>query len=145
MLSFGPSDNPVVTPTLQIDSRGSEGDVTCLRSHGQDSARLLAGLLRTESFSPSTLQDPRFRVAGFDQDLSALIQAMLSIKIIPSRASKVLLKTIRSPVLLGQYFQKENQHPHPTPVFLPGESQGQGSLVGCRLWGRTESDTTEAT
>ena len=33
----------------------------------------------------------------------------------------------------------------PTPVFLPGESQGQGSLVGCRLWGRTESDTTEAT
>ena len=43
-----------------------------------------------------------------------------------------------------------------TPMFLPGESQGQGSLVGCqapggslvrphrpRLWGRTESDTTE--
>ena len=33
----------------------------------------------------------------------------------------------------------------PTPVFLPGESQGQGSLMGCRLWGCTESDTTEAT
>ena len=33
----------------------------------------------------------------------------------------------------------------PTPVFLPGESQGWGSLVGCRLWGRRESDTTEAT
>jgi len=32
----------------------------------------------------------------------------------------------------------------PTPVVLPGESQGQGSLVGCRLWGLTESDTTEA-
>ena len=31
----------------------------------------------------------------------------------------------------------------PTPVFLPGECQGQGSLVGCRLWGRTESDATE--
>ena len=31
-----------------------------------------------------------------------------------------------------------------TPVFLPGESQGLGSLVGCRLWGCTESDTTEA-
>ena len=25
----------------------------------------------------------------------------------------------------------------PTPVFLPGESQGQRSLVGCRLWGCT--------
>ena len=30
-------------------------------------------------------------------------------------------------------------------MFLPGESEGQKSLVGCRLWGRTESDTTEAT
>ena len=33
----------------------------------------------------------------------------------------------------------------PIPVFLPGESQGRGSLVGCRQWGRTESDTTEVT
>ena len=33
----------------------------------------------------------------------------------------------------------------PTPVFLPGESQGWGNLVGCHLWGRTEMDTTEAT
>ena len=33
----------------------------------------------------------------------------------------------------------------PTPVFLPGESQGRGSLVCCCLWGRTESDTTEVT
>ena len=33
----------------------------------------------------------------------------------------------------------------PTPVFLPGESQGRGSLVGCCLWGRTESDMTEVT
>ena len=33
----------------------------------------------------------------------------------------------------------------PTPVFLPGESQGRGSLVGCCLWSRTELDMTEAT
>ena len=33
----------------------------------------------------------------------------------------------------------------PTPVLLPGESQGRGSLVGRRLRGRTELDTTEAT
>ena len=30
-------------------------------------------------------------------------------------------------------------------MFLSGESQGRGSLVGCRLWGLTESDMTEAT
>ena len=33
----------------------------------------------------------------------------------------------------------------PTPVFLPGESQGLRSLVGCHLWGRRELDMTEAT
>ena len=33
----------------------------------------------------------------------------------------------------------------PTPVFLPGESQGRGNLVGCRLWGHTESNTTKVT
>ena len=33
----------------------------------------------------------------------------------------------------------------PTPVFLPGESQGWWSLVGCHLWGLTESDMTEVT
>ena len=33
----------------------------------------------------------------------------------------------------------------PTPVFLPGESQGRVSLVDCCLWGRTESDMTEVT
>ena len=33
----------------------------------------------------------------------------------------------------------------PAPVFLPGESQGRESLMGCRLWGHTESDMTEAT
>ena len=31
------------------------------------------------------------------------------------------------------------------PVFLPGESQGQRGLVGCHLWGLTESDVTEVT
>ena len=38
--------------------------------------------------------------------------------------------------------EKERQ---PTPVFLPGESQGWGSLVGCHLWGHTELDMTEVT
>ena len=33
----------------------------------------------------------------------------------------------------------------PAPVFFPGESQGCRSLVGCRLWARTESDMTETT
>ena len=34
---------------------------------------------------------------------------------------------------------------HPMPVILPRESRGQRSPVGCRLWGRTESDMTKET
>ena len=43
------------------------------------------------------------------------------------------------------FYNGQRRQWHPTPVLLPGESQGRGSLVGCRLWGCTESDTTEAT
>ena len=45
-------------------------------------------------------------------------------------------------LFIFMHWRKEGQ---PTPVFLPGESQGRWSLVGCRPWGRTESDVTEAT
>jgi len=31
----------------------------------------------------------------------------------------------------------------PTPIFLPGEFQGQRSLAGCSLWGHKELNTTE--
>ena len=48
-------------------------------------------------------------------------------------------------VIKNAYEEKWRRKWQPTPVFLPGESQGRGSLVGCHLWGRTESDTTEAT
>ena len=39
-----------------------------------------------------------------------------------------------------EYWRRKWQ---PTPVFLPGESHGQRSLVGYSPWGRTESDMTE--
>ena len=43
------------------------------------------------------------------------------------------------------HFHALEKETEPTPVFLPGESQGQGSLVGCHLRGHKELDTTEAT
>ena len=51
----------------------------------------------------------------------------------------------RAPSLSFFTFMHWRRKWQPTPVFLPGESQGQGSLVGCCLWGCTELDTTEAT
>ena len=50
----------------------------------------------------------------------------------------------------GKHLQAFSKHIQrrqwqPTPVLLPGKSHGWRSLVGCSLWGRTESDVTEAT
>ena len=61
-------------------------------------------------------------------------------------------EVVKSPTRLSDFtftfhfhaLQKE-MATQPTPVFLPGESQGWVSRVGCRLWGCIESDTTEAT
>ena len=55
-----------------------------------------------------------------------------------------LVKAMVFPVVIYGIFSWRRKW-QPTLVFLPGESQGPGSLVGCRLWGRTESDTTEVT
>ena len=57
----------------------------------------------------------------------------------------VRVNHVSSPRIPAQGFKLFRPVGQPTPVFLPGESQGRGSLVGCHLWGRTELDTTEVT
>ena len=56
--------------------------------------------------------------------------------------SRELLSRVRLSDFTFMHWRRKWQ---PTPVFLPGESQGWWSLAGCRLWGRTELDTTEVT
>ena len=63
------------------------------------------------------------------------LQSMGSLRVGHDRATSLSLFTF-------MHWRRKWQ---PTPVFLPGDSQGWGSLVGCRLWGLTESDMTEAT
>ena len=61
-----------------------------------------------------------------------------------SSPSLLLLSLFPSFLWLSNVPSRRRQW-HPTPVFLPGESQGRGSMEACRVWGRTESDTTEVT
>ena len=63
------------------------------------------------------------------------LQSMGSLRVGHDRATSLSLFTF-------MHWRRKWQ---PTPVFLPGESQGQRSLMGCCLWGCTESDMTEAT
>ena len=57
----------------------------------------------------------------------------------------VLMRWMKlEPIIPSEISQKEiYQYSIITPMY--GDSQGQGSLVGCRLWGRTELDMTEVT
>ena len=50
---------------------------------------------------------------------------------------------IGSRILCLWAIKLRRRHWHPTPILLPGKSHGRRSLVGCRPWGREESDTTE--
>ena len=48
-----------------------------------------------------------------------------------------------STIFSSSIFSWQRRQWHPTPVLLPGKSHGRRSLVGCRPWGREESDKTE--
>ena len=64
----------------------------------------------------------------------------------PSRLQSMGSRRVRHDWVISLFtFMHWRRKWQPTPAFLPGESQGRGSLVGCHLWGRTESDTTEVT
>ena len=63
------------------------------------------------------------------------LQSMGSLRVGQDSATSLSLFTF-------MYWSRKWQ---PTPVFLPEESQGWVSLMGCHLWGHTESDTTEVT
>ena len=63
------------------------------------------------------------------------LQSMRSLRVGHDRATSLSLLTF-------MHWRRKWQ---PTPMFLPGESQRWGSLVGYRQWGGTESDTAEAT
>jgi len=73
-----------------------------------------------------------------------------SIKRIRNKRQKKTLKPTSHGTRLSNFtftfhFHALEQEMATTPVFLPGESQGWGSLVGFCLWGCTESDTTDST
>ena len=53
------------------------------------------------------------------------------------------LGRLQSMELQQSQTQLRRRQRHPTPVLLPGKSQGPRSLVGCSPWGLEESDTNE--
>ena len=79
------------------------------------------------------------RIARRDKDCSAINAKKYRKKIEWER----LEMSSRKLEILREHFQRRKWQP--TPGFLPGESQGWRSLVGCCLWGCTELNTTEGT
>ena len=75
------------------------------------------------------------------QSPSTLILEPKKIKSLTVSSFPIYLPEVMEPDAI--IFQRRTWQP--SPVFLPRESHGQRSLVGCCPWGRPELDTTEAT
>ena len=80
--------------------------------------------------SPSTVILRAWRLAG----LSSALAFPLDL------GARSLCRRLRGRGRYSKVHRSWRRKWQPTPVFLPGEFQGRGSLVGFRLWGRTESD-----
>ena len=116
----------------RIAGMGEPGGLPSVASHrvGHDWSNLAAALEKEMATHSSTLA---WKIPWAEE--SGVLQSMGSRRVGHDWATSLSLFTF-------MHWRRKWQ---PTPVFLPGESQGRESLVGCHLWGLTESDTTEVT
>ena len=123
----------VQSNTALFISLSDDASLYCLYSHSSQYIRVqFYPLLHVKAMAPhsSTLA---WKIPWMEEPGG--LQSMESLRVGHDWATSLSLFTF-------MHWRRKWQ---PTPVFLPGESQGWWSLLGCRLWGRTESDTTEAT
>ena len=99
----------------------------------ENSMNCIALVSLTEKAMAPHSSTPAWKIPWVEE--AGRLQSMGSLRVGHNRATSLSLS-------IFMHWRRKWQS---TPVFLPGESQGRGSLVGCRLWGRTELDTTEAT
>ena len=99
----------------------------------ENSMNCIALVSLTEKAMAPHSSTPAWKIPWVEE--AGRLQSMGSLRVGHNRATSLSLFTF-------MHWRRKWQ---PTPVFLPGESQGQGSLVGYRLWGHTESDMTEVT
>ena len=92
----------------------------------------------------SCLENPRDREACWAA-VYGVTQGQTGLKRLSSSSSRLRVGHDSATSLSIFTFMHWRRKWQPTPVFLPGESQGPRSLVRCCLWGRSELDTTEAT
>ena len=117
---FSPSSENYIPQAATKSSHAATKDLACLN---WDSEKAMAPHSSTLAWRIPWTEEP------------GRLQSVRSLKVGHDWATTLSLFTF-------MHWRRKWQ---PTPVFLPGESQGRGSLMGCLLWSRTESDTTEAT
>ena len=84
--------------------------------------------------APSMYLFSRCKISGVSCTINLLVTITLGVRFIKLYCLDI------SHSFKRKYWRSNWQ---PTPLFLPGESQGQRSLLGCSPWGCEESDMTE--
>ena len=119
----------------RIPRTAEPGGLLSMGSHrvGHDWSDLAAAALQWEKAMAPHSSTLAWKIPWAEE--AGRLQSMGSLRVSHNWATSLSLFTF-------MHWRRKWQ---PTPVFLPGEPQGWGSLVGCRLWGHTESDTAEVT
>ena len=122
---------PDITPTQNLTTLSKETQL-----HWRPSLSAYSTLPSTKSFGEGNGNPLQYSCLESPMDEGAWKAAVNGVA--KSRAPLSLFTSLFT-------FMHWRRKWQPTPIFLLGESLGQRSLVGCRLWCRTESDTTEET
>ena len=135
----GPDSMPAAHPPPPPSQARHLKNLSVSGSVLQETEDVLTGQQRQEQTSPLPPR-PSNRREPLTSGAPGRARSFLS-----SVQSLSRVRLFATPRIAARQASQRRRQWHPTPVFLPGESQGWRSLVGCRLWGRTESDTTETT
>ena len=135
----GPDSMPAAHPPPPPSQARHLKNLSVSGSVLQETEDVLTGQQRQEQTSPLPPR-PSNRREPLTSGAPGRARSFLS-----SVQSLSRVRLFATPRIAARQASLRRRQWHPTPVFLPGESQGWRSLVGCRLWGRTESDTTETT
>ena len=81
------------------------------------------------------MQSDGYEVGALEMERAFMVEAMIMM-VLRDDNDKGIMMVLQMTLVMTLVRMQRRRQWHPTPVLLPGKSQGRGSLVGCSPWGR---------